>query len=118
MTDAVFSLSESAVKKGVEDYLQFQMNLGRLWYCRLNAGTIVIPNKDGINRLFKGVEKGTADLLAILSNGRAVFIECKSTKGIQSPIQKEFEGMITELNCRYMVVRDVDELIELLWESE
>jgi len=125
-------LTEAQVKQGVEEYLQIAMNQGKLWYCRLNAGDIYIPNKDGSHRLFKGVKPGTADLLVIqggqveMSYGLqkkvqrcypvalVTFIECKSTKGRLRQEQEEFKEMITEFNCRFCLVRSVDELIEVL----
>ena len=115
------NISEDEVKNGVEEYLQFAMNQGKLWYCRLNAGNIYIPNEDGSHRLFKGVKKGTADFLVIhqlLHRTHMIaivtFIECKSTKGKQRVGQKEFEEQIVELGCQYEIVRKVDDLIEVL----
>lgn len=114
----MIELTESEVKKGVEDWLQYAMNQGKLWFARLNAGDIFIPNKDGSNRLFKGVGKGTADYIVIQIGQPLLtyvtFIEIKSTKGKQKPEQREFELMIDKFNCRYTIVRSVDELEQLL----
>lgn len=122
-------LSEAEVKSGVEEYLTYAMNQGKLWFARLNAGDIYIPNKDGSYRLFKGVGKGTADYLVLQDAAvqgywcsqpkgerllivLATFIECKSSKGKTTKEQDEFEEMITKLNCKYIVVRNVEELIK------
>ena len=110
-------ITEAEVKKGIEDYLHYQMNLGKLWYARLNVGDIFIPNKDGSHRSFKGVEKGTADYIVIQCQplmSIVTFIEVKSSKGKQSPDQVEFEKMIIKFNCRYAIVRSVDELEVIL----
>ncbi len=124
-------LSEAEVKRGVEDYLQYAMNQGKLWFARLNAGNFVVDKDESSERMIKGVQAGTADIIVIQSGevsleymgkqrGPAVpvsfttFIECKSTKGEQSQIQKEFEEKIIKLNCRYAVVRSVEELQEVL----
>lgn len=123
-------ITEAEVKKGVEDYLQYAVNQGKLWFARLNAGDIYIPNKDGSHRLFKGVKPGTADYI-VIQGGEAqlviqkevhrtrpvafvTFIECKSSTGKQRPDQIEFEQQITGFNCRYAIVRSVAELEEVL----
>jgi len=128
----MLNLSEAEVKKGVEDYLQVYMNQGKLWYARLNAGDIPIQNKDGSHRMFKGVKAGTADYIVVQGGevqmfhtvqkkihrthpvSFVTFIECKSTKGKQEPDQVEFEEQVKKLNCRYHIVRDVDELPAIL----
>ena len=123
-------LSESQVKQACEEYLQYQMNQEKLWYARLNAGDFIETRGDTRRRI-KGAGKGTADLIVIQpvniqthykgqARGKAhlttrvTFVECKSSKGKQSPDQVEFEGMITNLHCRYTIVRSADELIEIL----
>ena len=127
----MIELSEAQVKRAVEEYLGYAMNQGKLWYCRLNAGDIYIPNKDGSMRVFKGAGAGTSDLIVIQPGqihleymgeqhgpGAPVnfvtFVECKSTKGKQSPEQIEFQERVEALHCRYAIVRSVDELQEVL----
>lgn len=118
-------LTEAEVKKGVEKYLKTLMGYGKLWYSRLNAGTF------GSHHI-KGAAPGTADLIVIqpgevqmmhmvsreIHRAHPVvfvtFVECKATKGKQSPAQKEFEAMVNNLHCRYCIVRSVDELQEVL----
>ncbi len=127
----MIELTEAEVKHGVEEYLQYAMNQGKLWWCRLNAGDIVLPNKDGSRRMFKGVKPGTADIM-VIQGGQVqfsyrgklygephkisfvTFVECKSSKGKQSELQVEFQEMITGFHCRYAVVRSTEELQEVL----
>ncbi len=127
----MIELTEGEVKKGVEDDLQIARNQGKLWYCRLNAGDF-IEVRGGSRRRIKGAGKGTADFIVIQGGevqmihriqqkvhksypvAFVTFIECKSTKGKQSPVQVEFEEMITKFNCRYAIVRSVDELQAVL----
>lgn len=127
----MIQLSEDDVKKGVLGYLQYAMNQGKLWFSRLNAGDIFIKNKDGSYRSFKGAGKGTADFIVIqggnvqkyykaIAKGTpcsvafVTFVECKSSKGKQRLEQVEFEEQVIKLNCRYRIVRSVDELMEVL----
>ena len=42
------------------------------------------------------------------------FIECKSSTGKQKPDQVVFEAEVAKYNCRYAIVRNVDELMEVL----
>ncbi len=126
----MMELTEADVKRGVEEYLQYQQNLGKLWFCRLNAGDF-IEVRGETRRRIKGAPKGTADFIVIqygtiqmyykaISRWEpwpvafVTFIECKSTKGKQSPEQLEFEVMIARHNCRYYIVRSVDDLITAL----
>lgn len=127
----MIELSEAQVKNGCEEYLGYAQNQGKLWYSRLNAGDIYIPNKDGSTRKFKGAGAGTADLIVIQAGqvhleymgeqkgpvapvAFVTFVECKSTKGKQSKEQEEFEIKALAYNCRYAIVRSVNDLIEVL----
>ncbi len=123
--------NEAEVKSAVSDYLTYAMNQGKLWFCRLNAGDF-IELRGETRRRIKGAPKGTSDYIVIQGGevqmvhiiqqkihktqpvAFVTFIECKSTKGKQSPDQLEFEEMITKLNCRYFIVRSVEELQEAL----
>jgi len=129
--EAYNKLTEAQVKQACEEYLGYAQNQGKLWYCRLNAGDIFIPNKDGSMRVFKGAGAGTADLIVIqpgqvhleymekqqgpgIPVAFTTFIECKSSKGKTTKVQDEFAERIRKLHCRYCVVRSVDELQEVL----
>lgn len=126
------NLRESDIKRAVGDYLAYQQNLGRLIYFRLNAGSFILQNPDGSHRRrVQGSPKGTADYL-VLQGGDVqtqhlgqlkgephpicfvTFIEVKSTKGKQQLDQKAFEVKVNKHNCRYYIVRSVDELEEAL----
>ena len=61
---------------------------------------------------YLGQPKGKAHPMAFVT-----FVECKSTAGKQKPDQVGFEKMITQLHCRYVIVRDVGELIKVLEEE-
>jgi hypothetical protein len=125
------TLTEAEVKRGCEDYLEVMRSQGKLWFCRLNAGDFIEVRGD-IRRRIKGAPAGTADLIVIQPGNIQIFhamqrkihkeyklafvtfVECKSTKGKATKKQNEFEEFVTGLHCRYVVVRSVDELIEIL----
>lgn len=127
------SLTEAEVKRQVEDYLQYQTNLGKLMYLRLNSGELVAVAGETRRRI-KLCPPGTADFVVL--QGKEVrithlgevlhnlwepfpicevtFIECKSTDGKTSKGQDEFAEEARRQHCRYFVVRDVDELSSIL----
>lgn len=119
------SLTEAQVKHDCEQYLKKLMGYGKLWYCRLNAGTF------GRHHNIQGVAKGTADIMVIhagqhtleymgVQKGPVVpvalvtFVELKSSDGKLRKEQIEFEAQITGFHCRYVVVRSLTDLQEAL----
>uniref|UniRef100_A0A6M3XS64 VRR-NUC domain-containing protein n=1 Tax=viral metagenome TaxID=1070528 RepID=A0A6M3XS64_9ZZZZ len=117
-------MKESELKHAVEEYLQFQQNLGRLLFLRLNAGDF-IEARGETRRRIKGCPKGTADLLVLQGYESAspeeccdscvpIFLELKSDTGKQRPEQLDFQGMVEEQNAEYHIVRSVEEVMELV----
>ena len=123
-------LSEAQVKQGCEEYLQYAENQEKLVFLRLNAGDF-IEVRGGSRRRIKGCPKGTADYLVLQGGnvqmfylgqpkGKAhpiafvTFIEIKSSRGKQREEQREFELKVNKCNCRYYIVRSVEELITAL----
>ena len=111
-------LKEAELKKQVWDYLQYQMNLGKLYFDRLNSGAIYEKRGDKTY----GVQlcrEGTADFFILQRGGcwdrcRLLFVELKGDKGKQSDKQKEFQALVETQGAVYSVVRSVEELMELL----
>lgn len=127
----MIELSEAQIKQAVEEYLAYALNQGKLFYLRLNSGEAYMPAGNGRFYKIQLCPKGTADYFVVqagqvhleylgeqqgptASVAFVTFIELKKKKGKQSPEQKEFEAMVTGLNCRYAVVRSVEELMEVL----
>ena len=123
-------LSEAEVKNACEEYLQYAMNQGKLWFSRMNAGDFIETRGDSRRRI-KGAGKGTSDLIVIQSGqvhleymgeqhgpgipvGFVTFIELKSSDGKLRPEQIEFQAKVEALNCRYAIVRSVEDLQEVL----
>lgn len=119
-------MRESDTQRACFDYLEAM----RIPYLRLNAGDVFRPGAGGKMYRVKGAEKGTSDCLvlacteikcandplykAVLVEPRPIFVEFKSDKGKQTPEQKAFEEMVKHQGYEYYVVRDLDELIEVL----
>lgn len=60
-----------------------------------------------------GVYPGLPDIEAF-KDGRVVFIETKSPKGTLSPAQEAFKDMIERSGGTYLVVRQIEDLYQLL----
>ena len=111
-------MKESELKHAVEEYLQYQQNLGRLLFLRLNAGDF-IEVRGNTRRRIKGCPKGTADLLVLkwspfLMQPMVVFLELKSEKGKQSPEQVEFQQVAVQHGAEYYIVYSAAEVMEIV----
>jgi hypothetical protein len=51
---------------------------------------------------------GQADISGLLRGGRRLEVECKSTRGVQSPEQRAFQARVEALGGLYLVARDVE----------
>uniref|UniRef100_A0A6H2A0C8 VRR-NUC domain-containing protein n=1 Tax=viral metagenome TaxID=1070528 RepID=A0A6H2A0C8_9ZZZZ len=107
-------IKESNLKRQLEDYLQFQQNLGRLLFLRLNAGNF-IELRGNNRRRIKGCPKGTADLL-VLAGGKVTFLELKSKRGKLTDAQVEFSRAAWEQGADYHIIRSLEEVRELEWK--
>lgn len=64
-----------------------------------------------------GLTSGVSDTIAILPNGKILFIEFKDDKGRQSEKQKDFESIIINLNYEYHLIRDFETFKSLIHEK-
>jgi len=58
-----------------------------------------------------GSFRGAPDIIAC-KNGQILFIEVKTPRGKQSEYQKEFQRNIEAQKCKYLLVRDLDDLVD------
>ncbi len=69
-------------------------------------------------RLFKqmGTRAGFPDLELCIPNAKyhALFIEMKSSNGVQSKPQKEYQRLLEEYNYRYEIVRDFNGFVDCI----
>jgi len=118
-------LSEAEIKKGVGDWLQYQENLGKLIFLRLNSGTAYVKKGDRdyaiklcpvgtadfvtfqagfVQPYYKGQPKGQVHPICFVE-----FLEVKTLKGKTSKAQDEFAEKVRQHHCKYAVVRSVEE---------
>ncbi len=112
---------EIAIQKAIKDMLQYMENQGRLMFVRLQAGGY--PTKEGhFIKLNKG---GSPDIIvwkkASEVNNKKRFhylktiaLEVKSTKGVCTPEQIDWQKRFESLGGEYFVVRDVDSVLRIL----
>lgn len=118
--------SEANVQKACCDFLSAKKVL---WF-RMNAGDR-FGETNGKKWRIKGHEKGTADLLALVPRVGGVeigtlrqlvtwimpfWIEVKAPGKKQRPEQIEFQKRVEEYGCSYLLVDNVDTLIN--WFKE
>ena len=105
-------LTEAQLKRQVEDFLAFGVNQGRWYADRLNSGEF-IEVRGKTRRRIKGCRKGTADFF-VIRNSRTTFIETKRKQGRISPEQRAFRILVEIQGADYLIIRSLEELIEIL----
>ncbi len=109
--------------KDEEHKLQVSMiNWFRLQYPSMRHNLFAIPNggrrdaATGRRLKDEGVLAGVSDLILLKSNRcyGALLIETKTRKGVQRESQKEWESKITADGYKYVIVRSLDEFIEVV----
>lgn len=95
---------ENQVQKEVLRYLKAQGV-----FCWRNNNTAVYDQRLGFYRAFDGL-KGVGDILGILSDGRFLSVECKSSTGKASPDQILFVKRCTLLGGLCVIVHSLDEM--------
>lgn len=94
----------------------------RMQYPSMRHNLFAVPNggrrdaATGAKLKDEGVLAGVADLILLKSNRfyGALLIETKTPKGSQSHSQKEWEAKITADGYKYVVVRSLEEFIEVV----
>lgn len=85
---------ETGILRAVRDYLRLR-------------GWFVIRMQQGL-----GCHKGISDLVAV-KEGMTLWIEVKTARGKLSKHQERFREQITDSGCIYVVVRGVEDIIEI-----
>lgn len=84
---------ETAIKRSLKQYLSLK-------------GWFVFHILQGL-----GSYPGIPDLIAV-KNGQTLFIEVKTHNGRQSKKQEEFQKALEDHGGKYLLIRDLDELIK------
>ena len=65
----------------------------------------------------EGVLAGCPDLQVILDNGKSIFLEVKTEKGVQQSTQKDFQKELEKRGHEYYIVRSLEDVINILGKS-
>jgi len=58
----------------------------------------------------------TADLLFLRPGSPALFLEIKTSRGVQSATQRSFEAAATAAGAQYVIARSLDAALKVLWQ--
>ena len=128
-------MKESELKRAVEDFLQYEMNAGKLYFDRLNSGNLISLKGKKPYRI-KLCREGTADFMVIrlkqfqfshkirpeedseatawFPHCGVIFLELKGEKGKQRHEQKEFQSLVEAQGADYFIIRSIEELEDIL----
>lgn len=98
-------MKESALQKIIIDYLQFQENMGKLYFFRAGSGSVKLES----GRYFKSGKKGCPDIVC-LKDSKFYGLEIKGDKGKQSAVQKGVEEKVKSCGGEYYLISDFDRM--------
>lgn len=114
--------SEAQTQKAVCEFLSAR----KIWWMRCNTGAMQAEH-NGKRRFLRFGKPGMADIQAIskfdfqhtvgpntywATMPRVIWLEIKSPTGKQSAAQKEFQAEVEAEGHTYLLVRDINEVIE------
>lgn len=118
-------LKQIEIELSKNNCLPFRTNSGHFYAGNLINGNITIIingktikcNSIVLNpRHVTGLPEGFSDLLIIAPNGKVIFCETKTAKGKQRESQKRFQVAVEQLGHKYILARNVNDLMEVLNE--
>lgn len=91
---------------------------GKLWFERLNSGSILALQGESKRRI-RLCREGTSDFVVIQPDMRGrgcfvTFLELKNLKGKQSEAQREFQAVVGAQGCEYVIIKSIDDVMEIL----
>lgn len=105
-------MKECDIQKQIVDYIREKHG---------NWLIFSVPNEATFRRstYFKsiGALPGAPDLILLMDNGETLLIEVKNEKGRQRPEQRVFELKASVLGHKYVIVRNLHEVISLLGDN-
>jgi len=99
-------MRESELKLAVEQYLQYQENMGNLVFSRRNAGNAFVGEGEYRRRIKLG-KPGESDF-HIECRGRSIYLELKGERGKLSDAQEDFRRKVEGQGASYYAIWDFD----------
>jgi len=101
---------EKEIQYTITQYLEYQKNL---YFIRTNSFAGAFMRRDGSSGYIKNNKAGCPDII-VLKDGRFIGLEVKTDKGKQSDLQKEAEEKIERCGGEYYIVRNLEDVVEIL----
>ena len=102
-------MREADIQRQILDYLAAR----HIWHRRMNSGAAMLPGKGGKLRPVRFGAAGMPDILVRGANGTVVWIEVKSTRGRQSPAQRQWQEDAERFGDIYILARSVEDVMVL-----
>lgn len=120
MTDDLMAWRDKAPRRDPEGDLQRALVQHLRLLAPVNVIWAHIPNgehrskRTGARLKALGVQRGIPDLMFVLADGRAAFLELKARTGRLSPDQKAFGAKCEAMGVEYAVSADLDQALSIL----
>ncbi len=102
---------ESDIQASILRALRVHPAVSHSW--RQNTGAMAI-GEGKARRFVRFGPKGMPDICGFLTDGRALYIECKTRTGRVSPEQQEFHDKAKKAGCVAIIARSVADVWEVL----
>lgn len=101
---------EKDLQKSIIEYLSYRKDV---YFVRNNSFAGNFLRKDGSKGYIKNNKAGSPDIL-ICYRGEFIGCEIKNEKGKMSELQEEAKKSLEEAGGRYIIVRSINDVIDLL----
>lgn len=101
--------TEAEILKAIMALLHRHPKVAKAW--RINSGTALMGDPKNPRYVRMNSARGMSDIGGILKNGKAIFVEVKSARGVLRPHQLAFLQSIVHAGGIGMVARSVDDVI-------
>lgn len=121
---------KAGIQGHIERFLMLEEAEGRVVYIKNNTGAVRTIRKDGSKGFMRFGKKGSPDFLiwknhsellempdgsrVRISHVRTYFVEVKTEIGVQSDAQRKFQAKVENIRGEYFIVRNLNELKEIL----
>ena len=108
--------TEIMIQAAILEALTYEIGLGRVvWANRMNSGaTKYFDEKTGKERFIRFGFPGCPDIIGQLSDGRALYLECKTAEGRATDHQKAFMDKALKHGAVGGIVRSADEAVDIV----
>ena len=107
---------EQYVMRAVGGYLELHPRVATYW--RANSGAVRMGAGAGTGGRFMRINfPGCPDYCGHMDDGRALYVECKSTDGRVRENQREFLNAAKAAGCVAVIARSVDDVVDALTEA-